>query len=207
MPIGAHWTPSIDGLLLYRRALGLRVPILVHLNNERPWRPDNPLSGHSDMISAYKAFPLVLRNYYYPETTPHSVYFPLGAGHLLQVARLLPTAAPSSQRQYVCSFAGRLQYKEGESDGALERNAFVDALVAVQSGGDGSPCYAVFSPTDERHVAKHGLAFGSYIALLRDTIFAPCPGGNNPETFRHYEVRMRLCNAVVCCHVLCFHGY
>jgi hypothetical protein len=27
----------------------------------------------------------------------------------------------------------------------------------------------------------------SYLALLSDSIFAPCPAGNNPETFRLYE--------------------
>ena len=28
-----------------------------------------------------------------------------------------------------------------------------------------------------------------YAALLSNSAFVPCPSGNNPETFRHYEVR------------------
>ena len=30
--------------------------------------------------------------------------------------------------------------------------------------------------------------YDQYIAELSDTVFAPCPAGNNLETFRHYEV-------------------
>jgi hypothetical protein len=27
-----------------------------------------------------------------------------------------------------------------------------------------------------------------YVQILLDSVFVPCPGGNNPETFRFYEV-------------------
>lgn len=30
--------------------------------------------------------------------------------------------------------------------------------------------------------------YDRYITELSDTVFAPCPAGNNLETFRHYEV-------------------
>lgn len=34
---------------------------------------------------------------------------------------------------------------------------------------------------------KHTIAYDDYVAIMADSIFLPCPAGNNPETFRHYE--------------------
>jgi hypothetical protein len=32
------------------------------------------------------------------------------------------------------------------------------------------------------------LNYESYLVTLTNSVFVPCPPGNNPETFRHYEV-------------------
>jgi hypothetical protein len=39
----------------------------------------------------------------------------------------------------------------------------------------------------------HAYPYDDYIAALADTTFVLCPAGNNPETFRHFEVSLRMC--------------
>lgn len=178
---------------LLREMNGLPVPVLFHLNDEMPWE-SKQMCNNSVIHDTYGVAPVTLRNYYFDETNSRALFYPLGAGRLSYLKILKSNAflaelppVPSSQRNFICSFAGRKQYKDSSSDGAIERAELMAIIAAMQESG-GPSCYSLFSDMDENNVAKHGLDFNTYFNVMRNSIFAPCPGGNNPETFRHYEV-------------------
>lgn len=182
---------SLREYVAIRRANGLAVPILIHLNDETPWTSSD--DDTLDVINTYISAPLALRNYYYDATNADSLYYPVGAGQLSYVAQLRANAAvtslpakTSNERTFICGFAGRMEYKHSASDGAGERAELMQVLKGSMDS-ESSPCYAVFSDVQD-HVPTHGLNYNAYFNVMRESIFAPCPGGNNPETFRHYEV-------------------
>jgi hypothetical protein len=175
-----------------RRAVGHRVPVVMHMNDEMPWVP---LDGCAQdvVLDTYRSSQLTIRNYYYNATNEDSLYFPLGSGRMAYNKYLKSnhylsemTPKPASQRTFICSFAGRANYRDAHSDGAEERRSFMAALEGLQTG-PGPACYGMFSDMDKDFVPNHGLDFNAYFNVMLETIFAPCPGGNNPETFRHYE--------------------
>ncbi len=178
---------------IIRGAYGLSVPMILHLNDEMPWMPEAncPIDVIQD---TYRSAPLTIRNYYYTNITNNSLYYPLGAGRVTYNKYLKANSfldeikvPKASKRTFVCSFAGRSAYKETHSDGATERKEFMQVIGSMQDAA-GPSCYAIFSDQDKDFVANHGLDFNTYFNVMRESVFAPCPGGNNPETFRHYEV-------------------
>ena len=174
-----------------RRAHGLSVPIFIHLNDETPWVSADDWDLDAT-IRTYASSPLAIRNYYYNKTNAHALYYPLGAGELSFVTKIkantdvaIKSLKPSNKRTFLCAFAGRTKYKEDTSDGASERAQLMNAM--KDPGAEQSLCYTVVSGV-KGSVPFHGLDYNKYFNFMKETIFAPCPGGNNPETFRHYEV-------------------
>ena len=150
----------------------------IHLNDEQPWGTSD--CGGAALLDAYAQMALVLRDYYYGPFDSSALYIPLGSGRL-------PLLSPpedrepiiiSSERTVRCFFAGRLKYHSPGQQGH-QREQMLQAL----SGPD-CDCLLV---SYEDETSEHLDAL-KYYNLMAETVFAPCPGGNNPETFRHYEV-------------------
>lgn len=204
-----HGVSSFGILYLEQlKKLGIGPRIVYHMNHERPW---NTLD-HRDMnyiynstqglIHSYKMHPLVLRNYFYEPLLSSSEYVPLGAPYY---SVLLGTPAseyfnarlkPASQRAVKCHFAGRLQYFTTLLDKSIievstdephiqQRRQLLNLSAEGRLGG----CIA--ESTDGLQSEMGGEAYYRfYIQKMAETGFAICPAGNNPETFRLYEVRV-----------------
>ena len=151
----------------------------------------------SSVWKLYDSAPLVLRNYYYDDDkNRRSLYFPLGTGELGSLMALkgqrdyiTKSLKKSSYRKFFCHFAGRMEYNNSNSDGEIERRELKAAMLASeQSNPADAQCNGRVSPINERLVAQHTLNTNEYINFMMETVFTPCPGGMNYETFRHYEV-------------------
>ena len=185
---------------------GLKIPgIFLHLNHEQPWSRNlsdyrnNKFGTIEEVSKHYKAYPLVLRNYYYAPLSKLSHFIPLGPAYygMYIGGELFPNSSMSkkniqerqnilnikhklaSKRRILCSLRGRFAY-EDYSPYHKER---MDIAVMVAKG--------IF-PCSVSHSGQNRVVYApeleDYAAVLNETVFAPCPGGNNPETFRHYEV-------------------
>ena len=87
---------------------------------------------------------------------------------------------PLTTRSYRCIFIGRFLYAE-PSEMHSERWEFKSL---VDNGDLG--CNILWDETLNRDF-QHTIVYHEYLSIMADTIFVPCPAGNNPETFRHYE--------------------
>jgi hypothetical protein len=166
-----------------------------------------------DLSSAHG---LLFRNYFHGplEGLPTVVQLPLGPayygfrGAFLGPNSNLPVRQPTSSRPILCRFIGRQTYGRRNLDTVPERADFValarrlpfEAAMLVNEthvvgmraeysgAGAGTadaafPCEAVDSLSQSRRAGY----LSAYATSLVHTRFAPCPPGNNPETFRHYE--------------------
>jgi hypothetical protein len=199
-------------LSIARKYLGQDRAVIFHLNHERPWMHQEQIGmraslGHcltEDLTAVYPTYEYVFRNYYYSDYLNSTEYVPLLSlqPRMLKTYRNTNGVKPSSQRSHWCRFAGRVNYDnmyEVKSHFHRERNQFLDLLLAdgaevmgdsgSSAGGRGVDrrCTALY---DVAGHDGHKLAYDEYIEFLADTVFAPCPAGNSPETFRHYEVRI-----------------
>ena len=200
-------TAAVDPALIAttRTAIGKKPGIFFHLNHETPWSKNlsdfrNNRFGLEDQLKqGYTLFTNVLRNYYYKPFENLVKYLPLGPGyygieygkhdfyedglgrvHVHRYRRPYQneTIKRSSQRNIFCSLRCRFTYID-YSPFHQERSD-ISALVAMGN----FPCavqnssMTTIEPVDLKY----------YSQLMSETVFAPCPGGNNPETFRHYEV-------------------
>ena len=161
------------------------------LNHEQPWvsdeesRRDNVILMNSMVSAVYGAMGLVLRNYYYEPIAADSVYVPLGPQKYRSIVGnsthvIMQSIKPISQRQFRCLFAGRFLYIE---DSFLHSERW-EMKALIESGA--MNCMIVWR--EEMNLKyTHTVDYSSYVDLTADTVFVPCPAGNNPETFRHYE--------------------
>ncbi len=179
---------------MLRSYFNLPVPVLMHLNDETSWLENTYTPcAIDDVKQIYDTAPFVFRNYYYGPLLSHSMYIPLGGGQTSYNLQLKNSVSirntplkKSSQRQVLCSFSGRMQYTKN-SNGTAERSELMSEISAASETGRPT-CYSIFSSIDTAGVPTHGMNFNEYYNALRESVFAPCPGGNNAETFRHYEV-------------------
>jgi hypothetical protein len=130
-------------------------------------------------IQAYLECDFIIRNYYFqhiqidPRFTERISWAPNGFR-----TGVGPRAASQVKnvidRGYIATFLGWLDNSNSYQN---ERNAFVEA-----AKGCGENLYVLAS-----NGFSGGYNVGLYSAVMEDSIFAPCPAGNSPETIRLYD--------------------
>lgn len=181
---------ALDKLLYIRKNAGFLDNYLLHLNHEQPWSKNvsdlrnNQISpglyGFDDaFISIYEKFKLVIRQYYYEPFLPYSQFVPLGYATLSwpKITYKYPILK-SSERSYFCILKARFFYHD-QSPFHNERRELLD-----MQEKNILPCALSKSDSDKKLDDEY---FSDYANLLLNTVFIPCPSGNNPETYRHYE--------------------
>jgi len=158
---------NID-LIRYVKSFGNKV-VLYHMGGERLDKD----------ISAYAECDLVIRNYYFS-----SIINPAGLGGKVLWApngfrtgvgpRAPSDLKPSLQRQSLASFLGWINNSSSYNN---ERASFAGPAAAC-----GENLYVMPS-----NGFAGGYNVGLYSAIMEDSIFAPCPSGNNSETIRLYD--------------------
>lgn len=130
-------------------------------------------------ISAYAECDLVIRNYYFSSIiggfgsqskvmwAPNG--FRTGVG-----PRNADSLKKASQRQCLAAFLGWINNAGSYNN---ERASFAGPAAAC-----GENLYVLPS-----NGFASGYNVGLYSAIMEDSIFAPCPSGNNPETIRLYD--------------------
>ena len=130
-------------------------------------------------ISAYAECDLVIRNYYFSSIVNN----PNFAGKVLWAPNGFRTGVgprdksnlkKASQRQCLSAFLGWINNAASHNN---ERANFAGPAAAC-----GENLYVMTSSG-----FAGGYNVGLYSAIMEDSIFAPCPSGNNPETIRLYD--------------------
>lgn len=155
-------------LIRYIKSLDKKI-VLYHMGGEKLDKD----------ISAYEECDLVIRNYYFPSIINSTIFdskvlwapngFRTGVGP--RSANLLKDVL---QRQSLASFLGWINNSasfnnERVSFGSAAANCGDNLYVMPSNGFAG------------------GYNVGLYSAIMEDSIFAPCPSGNNSETIRLYD--------------------
>lgn len=190
------------GFIQKTHALGKKVA-LIHMGDEFAKKD----------ISAYADCDLILRNYYFPELFSRTdlkdrlVWIPNGFKSGVG-PRSPASLQPAVNRQHLASFMGWIHNPDSF---AGERESFGRMVRSVRKT-KGSR-FAAFSKWLDRKVhfnkerrqfskstfecedlyllSSTGFASGNniglYSAIMENSIFAPCPAGNSPETIRLYD--------------------
>lgn len=150
------------------KSLGNKV-ILYHMGGERLDKD----------ISAYAECDLVIRNYYFSSvinsTDSGGKVLWAPNGFRTGVGPRAPNCLKTSlQRQSIAAFLGWINNSSSYNN---ERSSFSEAATAC-----GENLYLMPS-----NGFAGGYNVGLYSAIMEDSIFAPCPSGNNPETIRLYD--------------------
>jgi Exostosin family len=157
---------NID-LIRHIKSLGNKV-VLYHMGGERLDKD----------ISAYSECNLVIRNYYFQtiiETGQDSKVLWAPNGFRTGVGpRNKSVLKKSSQRQCLSAFLGWINNAASYNN---ERASFAGPATTC-----GENLYVMPS-----NGFAGGYNVGLYSAIMEDSIFAPCPSGNNPETIRLYD--------------------
>ena len=150
------------------KSLGNKV-VLYHMGGERLDKD----------ISAYAECDLVIRNYYFSSIINNLDF----AGKVLWAPNGFRTGVgprdktalkKASQRQCLSAFLGWINNSASYNN---ERVNFSGPAAAC-----GENLYVMPS-----NGFAGGYNVGLYSAIMEDSIFAPCPSGNNPETIRLYD--------------------
>ena len=158
---------NID-LIRLIKSFGNKV-VLYHMGGERLDKD----------ISAYAECDLVIRNYYFSSIINTADFgtkvmwapngFRTGVG-----PREANNLKPALQRQSIASFLGWINNASSYNN---ERANFAEPAAAC-----GENLYLMPS-----NGFAGGYNVGLYSAIMEDSIFTPCPSGNNPETIRLYD--------------------
>lgn len=171
-------------------------PIIFHLNHETPWvestmgvTPTGHYCSSYLLEDIYKKYLYVFRNYYSILYTSSSDYVPLLSKQMrkLRQYRNQHPLIKSSQRMNWCIFSGRIKYDHTRVVDSIfrsERLHFIHLISAATNPGN-QKCVAYYNNDG---VDGHQHSFNEYMDVLSQSVFTPCPAGNSPETFRHYEV-------------------
>lgn len=186
------------------RQLRCAPQIILHINHEQPWTFQNfsftnvsdfIFSTADELVDSYEEFGTVLRNYYYEPLEATSHYFPVGAplySYMIGNKSISFVRNPkrASERRQLCLFTGRLQYSNPIThENHNERNELWKLYNSrEQTSSTQLSDLCNFTTGSHRENDFHGFTYEDYIEIMAETAFAPCPAGNNPETFRHYEV-------------------
>jgi len=143
--------------------------ILYHMGDERLNKD----------ISAYSICDLIIRNYYFSSIINDTSFdgkimwapngFRTGVG-----PRSFTEIKPSIRRKNLASFLGWLDNAHSHQN---ERMSFVQCV-----NDCGTDLYVLPSNS-----FSGGYNVGLYSAIMENSIFAPCPSGNNAETIRLYD--------------------
>ena len=155
-------------LIRHIKSLGNKV-VLYHMGGERLDKD----------ISAYAECDLVIRNYYFPsiinDSEPGKKVLWAPNGFRTGVGPRDKTALKkTTQRQCLAAFLGWINNAASYNN---ERASFAGPAAAC-----GEDLYVMPS-----NGFAGGYNVGLYSAIMEDSIFAPCPSGNNPETIRLYD--------------------
>lgn len=188
---------TLAPLISFREERGFQPPALLHLSDELPWMW-NPSKGaqmygsDEELAATYAKSPLVFRHYFYEPISHVSYQVPLGPilyGWMVGPDSRSPIDDAHVDQNFLsrskfCFISARFVYDDVREHHE-DRNEFLSHHInktfecevvtgdsPAQVGADGPP---------------HGLIYQAYVRALRETIFAPCPSGNNLETFRQYE--------------------
>jgi hypothetical protein len=195
---------EIDTQLIERiKASGKKV-VLYHMGDE--------LADKN--ISSYNTCDLIIRNYFFPDILQQSdlVHKILWApnGYKTGVGPRAPKSlAKVTERQYLSCFLGWLSNTASFNG---ERNLFSEVLAAWKSTkkrriknvgawltrylnlSKEYRSFAEVAPDCEKDMHllssngfSNGYNVGLYAATMEESIFAPCPAGNSPETIRLYD--------------------
>lgn len=155
-------------LIRHIKSLGKKV-VLYHMGGEYLNKD----------ISAYAECDLVIRNYYFS-----SIINPTNLGGRVMWApngfrtgvgpRQKQALKKTFERQSLASFLGWINNAASFNN---ERASFAGAAANC-----GNSLYVMPS-----NGFAGGYNVGLYSAIMEDTVFAPCPSGNNPETIRLYD--------------------
>ena len=130
-------------------------------------------------ISAYSECDLVIRNYYFANiirpngSSPKVLWAPNGFRTGIG-PRESSSLKKSFRRQSLAAFLGWIDNSGSYQD---ERRSFAGPAASC-----GENLYVLPS-----NGFASGYNVGLYSAVMEDSIFAPCPSGNNPETIRLYD--------------------
>lgn len=194
---------KIDFGLIERAQAHQKKVVLIHMGDEFAKKD----------ISAYAKCDLILRNYYFPEifTRPDLkdkiIWVP--NGFKSGVGPRSPESLQlATNRQHLASFMGWIDNPDSFK---RERDSFGRMVRSVRKIRGGR--LAVFSKWLDRkiHLSKERRQFskstfqcedlyllsstgfasgnnlGLYSAIMENSVFAPCPAGNSPETIRLYD--------------------
>lgn len=193
---------------------GILPKVFFHLNHEKPWGVEDPMSLDKVFVSIeacvkfYDSFSLVMRNYYYQPLQSSSFYLPVLLpyhgyiiGNSSSALFMESMQRKPSQRSILCHFQGRLDYSQYKMNSfgkivkvkgddhlsyAYERRALVKMIKESKDG----PLKSCSVKTIEANymITSYVEVYEQYVSTMIDTVFVLSPAGNNPETFRHYEV-------------------
>ncbi len=156
----------------------------------------------------------VFRNYYFEPFSNVSIYLPLGAPVLSNIRNQqnsfvyttdscldvhtgvnICILRASVRSLHFCHFRGRRIYA-----GLENRYVIDDREKLFESAANDKDSLCVVEELRARAIDEHSL----YMRDLMQTVFALCPPGNNPETFRIYEVSLSIVRSekVVICQAL-----
>lgn len=176
---------------------------LIHMGDE---------FGTKD-IAAYGDCDLILRNYYFPEMFSREdlkdriLWIPNGFKSGVG-PRTRESLQPATSRQHLASFMGWI---DNPDSFARERESFGRMVRSIRKSKGGR--LALFSRWLDRKthfnkerrefsrstfqcedlylLSSSGFASGNnvglYSAIMENSVFAPCPAGNSPETIRLYD--------------------
>jgi hypothetical protein len=184
------------------RKLGKKI-ILIHMGDELAKKD----------ITAYLSADLVLRNYYFPDIFSRPdikdriLWIPNGFRTGIGPRNPL-TIKLASNREYLASFMGWIQNpdsfkRERDSFGRMVRgirkskNGRLDVFLRwferkLHSNQERRTfSESTFNCDDLYLLSSSGFATGNnlglYSAVMENSVFAPCPAGNSPETIRLYD--------------------
>lgn len=175
----------------------IRPQIVLHLNHEKPWDSNYSLDyiypSIEELQAAYSIQKLVIRHYYFEPLLSTSLYLPIGASFRTKTF-MNETSPwynarkqfPLESRKIYCFFKGRLSYNStfdidiNDERRSIFRMKFDQHRLEKCSISLLTETEAMnFSPLD---------GIDNFLQTLVNSVFALCPGGNNPETFRLFEV-------------------
>lgn len=182
--------------------------VVYHMNHEKPWLFGDDFDNLNSVFptlhelqESYDRFPIVLRNYYYKPLALHSLYVPVGSPFASysfynssspwQTAKY---SKPASKRSQFCHFKGRLFYNATEGDHPSfqllphpeREELFQQQTIHHKLSQCHLQAFEAF-PVGSGTAGKTIAIYEAFLSELLETVFALCPGGNNPETFRLYE--------------------
>ena len=159
-------------------------------------------------VKFYDSFSLVMRNYYYQPLQRSSLYLPVllpyhgyVIGNSSSAQFMESMQRKPSQRSILCHFQGRLDYSQYKMNSvgkivkvkgddhlsyAHERRSLVK-MIKESKGGPLKSC-SVKTIEANYMTTSYVEVYEQYVSTMIDTVFVLSPAGNNPETFRHYEV-------------------